>query len=143
MKKYIVRVNILKSDKKGTFNSENFEYTFQETFLMDARNKAISKVKELQELFNYGMPEGSEFSSPLEAELKGFKDFNAYSIDLSFIVDEDYDYQIYGEEELTIEALEQEANYYYEESNVEFTEIEDLYGEYVEVLESDLEFLLN
>ena len=45
MKKYIVRVNILKSDKEGTFNSENFEYTFQESFLMEARNKAISKVK--------------------------------------------------------------------------------------------------
>jgi len=143
MKKYSVTVNILKSDKKGTFNSEDFEYTFQESSLIESRNKAISKVKELQELFNYGMPEGSKFSSPLEAELKGFKDFNAYSIDLSFIVDEDYDYQIYGEEELTIEALEQEASYYYEESNVEFTEIEDLEGEYVEVLESNLEFFLN
>lgn len=143
MKKYSVRVNILKSDKKGTFNSEDFEYTFQESSLIESRNKAISKVKELQELFNYGMPEGSKFSSPLEAELKGFKDFNAYSIDLSFIVDEDYDYQIYGEEELTIEALEQEAYYYAQEGNVEFTEIEDLYGEYVEVLESDLEFFLN
>ncbi|SNR32599.1 hypothetical protein SAMN06265371_101290 [Lutibacter agarilyticus] len=143
MKKYSVRVNILKSNATGTIKSEDFEYTFQEPSLIESRNNAISKVKELQELFNYGMPEGGKFSSPLEAELKGFKDFNAYSIDLYFIVDEDYDYQIYGEEELTIEALEQEAYHYAQEGNVEFTEIEDLEGEYVEVLESDLEFLLN
>jgi hypothetical protein len=143
MKKYIVRVNIIKSDKNGIFNSEDFEYTFQESILIEARNKAISKVKELEELFNYEIPEGSEFSTSLEAEFKGYKDFNAYSIDLFFIVNEDWDYQIYGEEELTIEALEEEARYYKEEVNVDFTEIEDLYDGMVKVLASDLEFLLN
>ena len=146
MKKYIVRVNILKSDKEGTFNSENFEYTFQESFLIEARNKAISKVKELQELFNYGMPEGSKFSSPLEAELKGFKDFNAYSIDLSFIADEDWSYCLYGEdEEQTIEALQSEVYHYAEEDGIPLAEIdcEDGEWDFVEVIESDLEFFLN
>jgi hypothetical protein len=143
MKKYIIRVNILKSDNKGTFNSENFEYTFQKSFLIKARNKAIAKVKELELLFANEMREESKFSSPMEAELKGFRDFNAYSIDLSFVLEEDYEYQIYGEGELTIEALEVEATHYHEDCNIEFTEIEDLEGEYVEVLESDLEFFLN
>ncbi|SNR33837.1 hypothetical protein [Lutibacter flavus] len=143
MKKYIVRVNILKSDKKGTVNSENFEYTYQEPNLFEARNKAISKVKELEELFNYGMPEGSEFSSPLEAQFKGFKDFNAYSIELTFMFDEDWEYQIYGEEELTIESLEIEANHYVGQEDMEYVEVEDLNGQMVVVLESDLEFFLN
>lgn len=142
MKYYQVTVNILTSDEKGTFNSEDFEYNFQESLLIEARNKAISKVKDLLQLFNNEMPEGSEFSSPVEAELRGFKDFNAYSIDLSFIPEEGYEYQIYGEEELTIEALEVEARYY--DGNIHsLCEIEDLYEDMVEVLESDLEFFLN
>ena len=88
------------------------------------------------------MTEENKFSSPMEAALKGFKDFNAYSIDLSFIPEEGYEYQIYGEEELTIEALEEEAGYY-DGNNHSLCEIEDLYGEMVEVLEDDLEFFLN
>jgi hypothetical protein len=142
MKKYIVRVNILKSNKNGTFNSENFEYNFQEPLLMEARNKAISKVKELEFLFNNEMIEENKFSSPMEAAFKGFKDFNAYSIDLSFIPEEEFEYQVYGEEELTIEALEVEAGFY-DRNNHSLCEIEDLDGEMVEVLESDLEFFLN
>lgn len=143
MKKYIVRVNILKSNEKGGINSEDFEYTFQESALIEARNKAVAKVQELEQFFNNEMPEGSAFSTPLEASLKGFKDFNAYSIGLSFVPNEDWEYQIYGEEEeLIIEALEEEALHYSDESGVEFVEIEDLSGEIVMVLESDLGFFI-
>jgi hypothetical protein len=91
------------------------------------------------------MPEDSKFSSPLEAELKGFKNVNGFSIDLSFVPEEGYEYQIYGEEELTIDSLQQEA-FYYRDANIDYpwlTEVEDMDGEMVEVLESDLDFFLN
>lgn len=143
MEKYIVRLHILKSDKIGNMNSESSEFSFQEPKLIEARNKAIAKVRELEELFNYGMPEDSKFSSPLEAQLKGFKNFNTFSIELSFVPYEGSEYQIYGDEELTIEALEIEASYYEKQGDVQFTEIEDLYDATVEVLQSNLEFFLN
>jgi hypothetical protein len=142
MEKYIVRVHILKSDKIGNMNSESSEYSFQEPKLIEARNKAIAKVRELEELFNYGMPEDSKFSSPLEAQLKGFENFNAFSIELSFVPYEGSEYQIYGEEELTIESLAAEANFYLNGGFEECTEVEDLDGEIVEVLESNLDFFI-
>ena len=69
MEKYIIRVNILKSDEKGNMKSEDFEYSFQEPQLITARNNAIAKVKDLKVFFNNEMPEESKFSSSLEAEL--------------------------------------------------------------------------
>jgi len=144
--KYIVTVNILKSDINGKFSSEDFEYSFEEPILVESRNKAIEKTKSLISHFENDMPEGEQFSSPLEAELKGFKGFKAYSIDLSFIADEDWSYCLYGEdEEQTIEALKAEVYHYAEEDDVPLTEIEFEDGEwdYVEVIESDLEFFLN
>lgn len=143
--KYIVRVFILKFDENRNSNSESFEYTFEEPNLIDARNKAITKVKDLMSLFENEMPEESKFSSPLEAELKGFKNFNSYSLELVFQLDEEgCDYTIFGEEELTIEALEQEAYYYRDNvGNQQYDEIEDEDGDYVEILESNMDFFLN
>lgn len=146
MKKYSVRVNILKSNATGTIKSEDFEYTFQEPSLIESRNKAISKVKNLEEFFNNEMPEGSEFSSPLEAEFKGMKNFNAYSINMLFVPSQDWDYCLYGEdEEQTIEALQSEVYHYAEEDGIPLAEIdyEDGEWDYVEVIESNLEFFLN
>jgi hypothetical protein len=141
MEKYIVRVYILKSNKNGKMDSQDFEYSFQDPKLIIARNNAIAKVKELEYSFSNESTIKNKFSSPLEAQMKDFKNFNAYSIELSFVPEKDFEYQIYGEEELTIESLEVEARYY-DGNNQSICEIEDLNGEIVEVLQSDLEFLL-
>jgi hypothetical protein len=138
--KYQVYVHVLKANNEGKFDSENFEYEFQGPNLFDERKKAIAKVKDLESFFNNEMPEGNQFDSPLVAQLKGFKNFNAYSIDIFFINDYGDDYQIYGEEEELIESLQIEASYYNEDYPM--TEVEDLEGDFVEVLESDLEFIL-
>ncbi len=143
--KYIVRVFILKFDENGNSNSEDFEYTFEEPNLIDARNKAIKKTKELRSLFEDEMPEDSKFSSFLEAELKGFRNFKSYSLELAFQPDEDgWDYVLFGDDELTIEALEQEAYYYRDNiENQQYDEVENEDGEYVEILESNSDFFLN
>lgn len=142
--KYTVTVHILKSDINGKFSSEDYEYSFQEPTLIESRNKAIEKAKSLKSHFENDMKEGEQFSSPLVAQLKSYKDFNAYSIGVFFINDEGYDYQIYGEEELTIEALSYEANHYRKvnQDDQELIEVEDLDGDYVEVLEHDYEFFM-
>ena len=144
--KYLVRVFILIMGEKGKLYSEDFEYTFEESNPIDARNKAIEKVKDLRSLFEDEMPEDSKFSSPLEARLKGFKNFKSCSLELVFISDEgEFDNIIYGQdEEETIMSLQAEAYYY--RGNVEnqqYGEIEDEDGDYVEILKSNSDFFLN
>ena len=144
--KYLVRVFILKFDENGNSNSEDFEYTFEEENPFDASNNAIKKTKDLKSLFEDEMPEESKFISPLEAELKGFKNINSYSLELIFKSDEDgFDNIMYGEdEEETIMSLQAEAVYYRDNvENQQYDEIEDENGEYVEILESDKDFFLN
>jgi len=141
--KYIVRVNILKSDVNGEFSSENFEYVFNEPTMIKSRNLAIAKTKKIIYSFENEMPDGEQFSCPLVAQLKGFKDFKAYSIELIFLPKEEFDYIIYGEEDLVIEALEQEAYYYRDGSdNHKFMEVENEDGEIVEILKSNHKFFL-
>jgi len=143
MKKYIVTVNIMSANEKGIRTSKSFDYTFQEKDFINARNKAISKVKELEEEFLFG---DVKYDSFLEAQLKNFKNFNAYSINMLFVPNEDWDYCLYGEdEEQTIEALQSEVYHYADEAGIPLAEIdyEDGEWDFVEVIESDLEFFLN
>lgn len=132
--------------EKGNSNSENFEYTFEESNPIDARNKAIEKVKEVMSIFEDEMPEDCKFSSPLEAKFKGYKNFNSYSLELIFISDEgEFDNIIFGQdEEETIMSLQAEAYYYRDNvENEQYDEIEDEDGDYVEILKSNSDFFLN
>jgi len=141
--KYIVRVHILKSDVNGKFSSEDFEHVFNEPTMIESRNMAIAKTKKIIYSFENEMPDGEQFSCPLLAQLKGFKDFKAYSIELIFLPKEGFDSQIYGEDDLTVEALEQEAYYYRNDSyNHKFMEVENEDGEIVEILKSKHKFFL-
>ena len=143
--KYVVRVNIQKFDEKGKMNSENFEYIFKEKKPLEARNKAIEKTKDLRTLFEDEMPEESHFSSFSEAELKEFKNYNSYSLELVFLSEEnEWDNIIYGEEENKTESLLIEANYYMDNcDNCEFVEVEGEDGEFVYIMESHSQFLLD
>jgi len=98
--KYIVRVHILKSDVNGIFSSEDFEHVFNEPTMIESRNMAIAKTKKIIYSFENEMPDDKQFSSPLVAHLKGYKDFNAYSIELIFLPKEGFDYTIFGEDDL-------------------------------------------
>ena len=143
MKNYLVTVNIMTADENGNKKSKNFDYTFQEKDLINSRNNAIAKVEELEEEFLHG---DAKYDSFLEAKLKDFKNFNAYSINLFFVSDEGFKYCLYGEdEEQTIEALKAEVFHYAEKSNIELTEIEYEDGEWdwVYVIEDNLDFFIN
>jgi hypothetical protein len=144
METYTVKVHILKGDKNGKRCSENLEYKFNEPRLIESRNLAIAKTKEIIHSYENEMPKGEEFDSFFIAQLKEFKNFKSYSLDIIFSVDDD-EYHIYGEEkEIIIEELIGEAMYYNENDEYqELCEIEDLDGEIIFVLESNLDFFLN
>jgi hypothetical protein len=143
MKKYKVTVHLFSADENGKKSSKNYDYTFQEKNTIDSRNNAISKVLELEEQFMNGE---EDYDSFLLAQLKGFKNFNAYSINLMFVPNDDWEYCLYGEdEEQTIEALQAEVYHYAEEDEISLTEIEYTDGEWdwVDVIEDNIEFFIN
>ncbi|SDX60093.1 hypothetical protein [Flavobacterium degerlachei] len=141
--KYIVSVNILKMDKNGNHKSENLEYTFDEGELLEKRRSAIEKAQEITDSFNHD----ESFSSPSEAEDKGFRNFKAYSVDIYLIIEdegEEYDYNIYGDEELVFESLEVEAKFFKKECEItKFIKVQDNEDETIEVIEENLYFLLS
>ncbi len=144
METYTVKVHILKVDKNRKRSSENLEYRFNEPRMIESRNLAIAKAKEIIHSFENEMPEGEKFDSFFIAQLKEFKNFKSYSLDIIFSVDDD-EYHIYGEEaEIMIEELIGEAMYYNENDDYqELYEMEDSDGEIIFVLESNLDFFLN
>lgn len=141
--KYVVSVHVLSVDKTGKSKSENWDYTFDEGELLEKRRVAIEKAKEVIDTFE-NMDE--IFSSPIEAQLKEFKDFNAYIIEISLVIQvevEEYDYQIYGDDEIVYEALEAEAKFFEEEFEItKFITIQNYENEDIEVIEESLDFLL-
>lgn len=144
MEKYIVKVTVLNSNEKGEIETENIECVFEESTLIESRNKAIEKAKGFISLFENEMPDEQRFSSFDEAFVNEFRNFNAYSIKIVLIGGYGEEFQIYGDKELMIEALEIEANSYNENNDFqELTEVEDADGNIVNVLESNIEFFLN
>ena len=142
--KYVVSVYVLNVDKIGKPECENWEYTFEEGELLEKRRGAIEKA---QEIMNSLENSDTIFSSPIEAQLKQFKNFNAYCIDIYLItVDEgeEYVYQIYGDDEIIYEALEVEANIFKQEFEIiEYITIQNYEDEDTVVIEESIDFLLD
>jgi hypothetical protein len=141
--KYVVCVHVLSVDKTGKPKSENLDYTFDEGELLEKRRCAIEKA---QEIINSLENSDKIFSSPIEAQLKQFKNFNAYSIDIRLIIEdegEEYDYQIYGDDEIVYEALEVEAKFFKQEFEIiKFITIQNDENEDIVVIEESIDFLL-
>lgn len=141
--KYVVCVHVISVDKTGKSKSENCDYNFDEGVLLEKRRCAIEKA---QEIINSLENSDKIFSSPIEAQLKQFKNFNAYSIDIHFIIEDEgkeYDYQIYGDDEIVYEALEVEAKFFKKEFEItKFITIQNYEDEDVVVMEESLDFLL-
>lgn len=143
--KYVVSVHILQVDKKGNRKSESMEYAFEDGEILENRRHAILKAQEIMNSFNYSP--NQNFSSPSEAKAKGFKNFKAYSIDIILIIEKngtEYDYTIYGNEELVYDSLEQEAFFFRQMFEItKFVEIENTEEETIKVIEENLYFLLS
>lgn len=140
--KYLVNLNILQVDKKGKRKSENLQHVFDEGELLEKRRSAIEKAQEIMDSFNHD----ESFSSAVEAQAKDFKNFKAYSVDIYLIIEdegEEYDYHIYGDEELVYESLEVEAKFFKKEFEItKLIKIQDNEDEEIEVIEESLSFFL-
>lgn len=141
--KYVVSVHIHQVDKKGKRKNENLEYVFDEGELLQKRRSAIEKAQEI----TYSFDNDESFSSPSEAHAKKFRNFKGYSIDIYLVIENEgkqYEYHIYGDEEILYEALEAEAKILKKEFEItKFIKIEDYEDEQVEVIEESLDFLLS
>lgn len=106
--KYTVNINVIAFDANAQPKSEPFQYVFDSGELPTMRSQAFKKANEMISFFENEMPAGSEFHSPLEPQLKDYKNIQSYSLSIYFYID-DMDYVIESDEELKEEMLEVEA----------------------------------
>jgi hypothetical protein len=143
--KYLVTVFILKVDSEGNKCNENLQYVFDDGTLIEKRRNAIKKAKRIMDFLNNTTGK-EKFMSP--TEVKKFKNFKCYSVDIFLIKEYEnddfvYDYPIYGQGEITYESLEVEAKFFNEMYDYqEVTKIETPDGETIEVLKESLPFFL-
>lgn len=145
MEKYTVNVYIDRINKKGKLTeSNNFEFEFSSGDLMKDRKKAIKKAKKLLQNIEDFLPKGQTFSSPEVAEMKGFKDFNLFMLDVYFIDNEGDLNPIFGcDYEDRFDSLEYEYQVFKCNSIcMKSVEIENQFGEQIKVISDDLDFLL-
>ncbi|SDB30456.1 hypothetical protein SAMN03097699_0605 [Flavobacteriaceae bacterium MAR_2010_188] len=139
--KYMVEVKIINVKERGEKDLKEFDFTFQEESIINSRNKAIAKYLELENEFLNGE---TEYYPLLDAMLKGYKSFNSYSLNLVFAPNGLCDYFLCGiNEECTIDALQAEAYHYAKKDNIGLTEIKNNEGKWIQVIDSNLDFLLN
>jgi len=143
MVSYLVRENVLIVDKDGNRTNQSSEYIFDDSSksLIDLRSEAIEKGRNLIYHYEHGMPLGSEFSSPVVARLKEYKDFKAFSVEI-ILINENGDEDLLLGEDDCLDYIVSEADYYKDHNlDVEFEEVE-FEGETYEILEKDSEFLM-
>ena len=143
MNKYIVNVFISKFDENGMNTSESVDYTFDSGDLIKDRKNAIQKAEHCIENIDSRLPDGEEFSSPFIVELLGLKKYNYYSAFIN-LVTEYGESPIYGTaDDEQYDWLEYEANLFREKyPTMEFAQIENPNGDLIEVIDTDLDFLL-
>jgi hypothetical protein len=143
MNKYIVNVVISKFNENGMNTSESVDYTFDSGDLIKDRKNAIQKAEHCIENIDSRLPDGEEFSSPFIVELLGLKKFNCFSVFVN-LVNKEGETPIYGTaDDKQFAWLEYEANIFREKyPKMKFAQIENPYGDLIEVIDTDLDFLL-
>lgn len=148
MKKYIVIVQINKVEEKRSTTTQYFDFQFESGNLIKDRKMAIKKAKDVLENIEDFLGEGEFFSSPYEARLNNYRNYNCFSITI-YLACNDGGYDdlspIYGaDDEESFDWLEHEANVFRDLGlDVKFKIVENFEGDYVKVLSSQLKFILN
>lgn len=129
--KYVVSVLILQVGKKGNRKSTSTDYVFEENTLSENRRKAILKAEEISNSFN----------------ISSNKNFKGYLIEIFLVIEEngiEYENLIYGANYISYFALEQEAFFFKEMSEItKFINVENNENETFEVIEENLSFFLS
>ncbi|MGL2999432.1 hypothetical protein [Flavobacterium sp. RSSB_23] len=129
--KYVVSVFILHPDNIGKRKSKNTQYVFEDDTILENRRKAILKAEEISNSFN----------------IPSNKNFKGYLIEIFLIIEEngiEYENLIYGANYISYFALEQEALFFKEMSEItKFINVENNENETFEVIEENLSFFLS
>lgn len=132
MEKYIVKISVFESDKKGKRNSDSYKKEFQEATPFKSRVKAIEEVKRITTLMS-----GESLGVKNENKM-----INFFLIDLVFSPKKGVEYKIFGERNLILSSLAKEANYYKRKKKGKMIKTLDANNKEIEILESDFDFFI-
>lgn len=139
---YRVDVFVLKVIENDHRERESFDYkhTNEDIQLIQLRNEAIEKAKDLISFFENELHD-TRLLSISKAEITKMNDYSSYSLQIFFYHD-GTECAIYGGEINEIfDCLTSEANYYKRTmENAEMTIITTPTGEEIEVIKSNIEF---
>jgi len=144
MIQYISKVEILKIDENGKENWETIEHVFEDKNMIIARNKAIEDLKCLIALFGDLSYVEIRPYHVFAAVGNEYTYSNMFIPELTFISEDGWQTSLYGDNDTVIEGLEDEGIYYYQDSSPhKMTKVIGASGFAIDVLESNLNFLLN
>lgn len=139
---YRVDVFVLKVIENDHREKESFDYkhTNEDIQLIQLRNEAIVKAKDLISFFENELHD-TRLLSTSKAEIRKMNDYCSYSLQIFFYHD-DKECVIYGGEiDKIFDCLTSEADYYKRTlENVDMTTITSPIGEEIEVIKSNIEF---
>lgn len=132
---YSVTIYITEVDQNRTRVNSNFVKTFNSTDILSNRKEAISYFELMQQFF---LSESNfDFSSPLEAQIKNYKNYKSFSISLDIIVNNENYISLEGDSESLFEFLSYEAEILENNKNTDFIEVENSWGEKQKVLKDN------
>lgn len=132
-----IHINIV--DKQGKITSQNFGEKFDSLDMMLNRQKAIEYLRSRINYFYHEEPM-IYCSSPLEAELKGYKDFTSLSVSIEITDANGQKIDTDGSLETVFEFLSCEHNILNHNQNLDFIIIEDNYGDSQKIIKVDYDF---
>lgn len=135
---YGVCINVNEFDKIGNIKNTGIVKKFNSEDMLANRREAISYYSDQRDFF-LGEKE-FDFSSPYEAEIKNYKDFNSFGISLEVSdMDQNYFYLDGADRESLFELLIYEADILKNNKNIDFILVEDCWGCQQQVLQEDFE----
>ncbi len=134
---YIVHIHINIVNDEGKMDHQSFNKIFNSTNILENRRDAIEYYLD-QSNFFLNHPK-IDFSSPIEAEIKNYRDFKSFSITLE-ISDNDENYILIHDTESLFEFLIFEATILKNHPEVTFTQIKDQEGDIYSVNKENIEF---
>jgi len=139
---YYASIHINTVDDKRNIISQAFGQKFNSVDMLSNRRQAIEYLNSRTTYF-FQEEALLHFSSPLEAELKNYRDYKSLSISLEITDNKGNQFETDGSEDTLFEFLSDEYETLKSYHNVEFIRIQDNWGKNVKVLKDDYDFFEN
>lgn len=143
MANYRVDVFLQQVDRNGKIKRGNFSYKFdnKEIPLIQLRRKAIQKAQDVIMFFENEMRVEIKLGSFSETEIKWFKNFTSYQLQVMFSHENKEELVYGGNGEESFDGLASEADYYKKNNeDVDLLTITNSEGNEIEVIKSNIDF---